>query len=888
MTSGMTRARLLRALCRLLLAAYPPAFRARFGDALTRDFIAASAGGEALRNALDLFAGGVSERRAARYAGRHLASSRQRASLVDPIMNDIRITLRNLIKRPVYALLVIATLAVGIGANTAVFSLVNGVLLKEMPYRDPARLGFLWSKLDWIGVPRAWVAAPHIPMLANDTKAIESIAGIRTNETQLTGSGEPRMVRMGSTTPNLLDVLGVRPALGRGFVPQDAPAYVALLTHGLWISQFGGDPAIVGKFIELAAERYEVIGVMPENFNFVVHSSLDEPSKVDVWTTADWPLATMSDGSFGFAALVRVRPGETLASAQAQIDVIGERVDKVRFKDRGFGWRLAPLQEDLVGEVRPGLLMLAAAALGILLIVCANVAGLSLVEASRRTREITVRAALGASRRRIIGGIVLDSVMLSMLGGAAGAVLAWISIRAISASRYLSLPRMDDVAMDWRVLLFALALSIAAGIASGLIPAFRAARPNLTLALRDGARGATSQGNRARSMLITVEIALAVMLVAAAGVLFRSFSTLQHIDAGFNPQNVLTADLTLPFARFPEEKQAWQFHRQLAERLAALPGVTAVGAADAPPLSGAADQGGVTPEGFQGGGYAGADGGNVLTVDLIRATPGYFNAMGIPVQKGRAFTWDDRSDTRRVAIVDDVFVRQVWPGGETPLGRTLSFGETKAEIIGVIRHPRLYDMGADDRPQVFLPWLQDTTLGLTIALKTTGDPAALAEPLRQTVWALDPNLPVAELMPMRARVDVSMAERSLQLALLAGFALAALLLASIGLYGMISSSVTQRTQEIGVRAALGASAGSIRTLVLRKALLLAVIGVALGLAGALGIGGVLSRFSFGVTGRDPLTLAATAGLLLAVALLAAYVPARRASRVDPIIALRDA
>ena len=869
-----------RAVARLLLCAYPRRFRARFGDALVRDFAAAARDGQMLRNAIDLFVGGLSERRVERRAG---AAARRPAPFLDPIMSDFRQTLRTLLKRPAYALIVIATLAVGIGANTAVFSLVDGVLLKEMPYRDPARLGFLWSKLDWIGVPRAWVAGPHIPLLAAEAQSIESIAAIRTRETQLTGGGEPRMLRMGMTTTNLLDVLGVRPALGRGFAPEDGPAYVAILTHDLWSSQFGADPAIVGTFIELSAERYEVIGVMPESFGFVVHSSLDDPSRVDVWTTADWPLATMSDGSFGFAALVRARPEATLASVQAELDVIGERIDKVRFRDRGFGWQLAPLQEDLVGAVRPGLLMLGGAALGILLIVCANVAGLGLVEATRRTRELSVRAALGADRRRIIAGVVLESVVLSVLGGAAGAVVAWGAIRAVSTSRYLSLPRMDEVSLDWRVLLFVLGLSIAAGIASGLLPAFRAARTNLTTALRDGGRGSTSQNNRARGALIMAEIALAVMLVAAAGVLFRSFSSLQNIDAGFNPRNVLTADIALPFMRYREEKQAWQFHRQLAEQLAALPGVTAVGAANAAPLSGNADQGGVTPQGF-----VGEDGRNGLTVDLIRATPGYFEAMGIPMQRGREFSWDDRADTPRVAVIDDVLARRAWPAGEDPIGKTLDIEGTVARIVGVIRQPRLYEMSADDRPQVFVPWQQDTTLGLTIALKTTGDPAALAGPLREAVRALDPNQPVAELMPMRARVDLSMAERRLQLALLAGFASCALLLASIGLYGMISSSVTQRTQEMGVRAALGASAGSIRALVLRQALLLAVVGVAIGLAGALALGGVLSRFAFGVTGRDPLTLVVTVAALLAVALLAAYVPARRASRVDPIIALRDA
>ena len=879
----MTRARFLRALCRLLLAAYPPAFRARFGDALTRDFIVASAGGEAFRNAIDLFAGGLSERRAARYALRHRATPRHRTSLVDLIMNDIRITLRNLVKRPVYALLVIATLAVGIGANTAVFSLVDGVLLREMPYKDPGRLAFMWTKLDWIGVPRAWIAAPHIPLLGREVKSIEAIAGIRTGNTQLTGSGDPQMLRMGIATANVFDVLGVAPALGRTFTAADRGSNVAVLTHGLWRRQFGADPLVIGRTIELATERYEVIGVMPESFGFLVHSSLGEPVRADVWTVGTWNFEEMADGGFSFAALIRARPDTDLKAVQAEVDVLGEKLDKERYRDRGFGWHVAGLKEDLVAGTRPGLLMLAAAALGTLLIVCANVAGLGLVEISKRRRETAVRLALGASRGRIITSHIVESVTLAVLGGLGGALIAWAALRAVTASTFVTLPRLDEVGLDWRVLLFTFGLSIVAGIAAGVLPALRSSRPNLTSTLRDGGRGATAQSTRARALLIAAELALAVMLLASAGVLLRSFAAMQRIDPGFRAEGVLTAAISLPFAKYPEEKMAWQFHRQIAERLGALPGVTAVGAANAAPLSGDADQGGVLPEG-----WSGQDDQSTIMIDYIRSTPSYFEAMGIPLLRGRDFTWDDRVDTQRVAIIDEVLARRGWPGAD-PIGRTIIIeGETRVQVVGVVRQGRLYEVHEDDRPQVFVPWQQDTTLGLTLAVRTTGDPSTLAGPVRQSVWGLDPNQPVAKVTPMSAIVDLAMAERRLQLILLGAFAACAMLLASIGLYGMISSTVAQRTQEMGVRAALGASAGSLRALVLRKALLLAVVGVALGLAGALAVGGVLSRFSFGVTGRDPLTLTVTAGLLLAVALLAAYVPARRASRVDPIVALRDA
>jgi predicted permease len=679
----------------------------------------------------------------------------------------------------------------------------------------------------------------------------------------------------------LFDVLGVRPALGRKFVEADRKASTVILTDALWRSRFASDPSVVGRFIELGGERAEVIGVLAPEFRFVVHSSLEAPIKVDAWSVADWDLRAMSDGQMAFAALLRAKPESDLPRLQAELDVIGERLDKQRYKDRGFGWQLTPVKADLVGASRPGLLMVFGGAAAVLLIVCANVIGLGIVEAGRRRRELAVRAALGAGRARIIGGLVVESVALSIAAGVLGLLVAEVVLRLIVGSSALALPRIDEVALDGRAILFASVLSVVAGLLIGLLPALRASRPRLAAELRHGGRGTTARGARARGILIAGELALAVMLLAASGVLIRSLIALYRVDPAFVASGALTADVVLPYSRYPEEKLAWQFHQQLAERLRALPGVTAVGATTSPPLGSSPDQANAAPEGWQGSG-----GEKWIMVDFMRNTPGYFQAMGISLQRGRDFAWSDTQSGQPVAIIDESLARQGWPNGD-PIGKAMTVEDRKFQVIGVVRHARLYRVDRDDRPQVYVPYTQDTTLGLTMVLRGTGDPALLAAPLREAVWALDKNQPVADVAPMTWRVDEALSERRLQLVVLAACAFCAVLLSGIGLYGVISTSVAERTQEWGVRAALGSTPGELRGLVLKNATVLAAIGIAIGLAGALAMGRVVERFAFGVSGRDPVSLVATVCGLLAVALLAAYVPALRASRVDPLVALRQ-
>jgi putative ABC transport system permease protein len=872
---------LLDLIARVLLGLYPPAFRARFGPALRRDFVASCCEQPSVShvagNVCDLVLNSFAERRYLRHAQQPLP----RAAFLERLVTDIRYALRNVLRHPLYSTVVVAILALGIGATTAVFSLVDGVLLKPLPYRDPDRLAFMWTKLAWIGVPRAWVAGPHVPLLANEARTIESIAAIRTGGTQLTGFGEPLMIRIGRATPNLFDVLGVRPSLGRALVDADRSAQVVVLTDKLWRSRFGANPAIVGRFIEIGSERHEVIGVLPQEFRFVVHSSLDDPVSVDAWTAADWDLASMSDGQMAFAALVRAGSDSDLTSVQAELDVIGERLDQERYKNRGFGWQIIPVKADLVSARRPGLLMVLGGAAAVLVIVCANVIGLGLVEAGRRRRELAVRAALGASRWRIVSGLVIESLALATAAGALGVLLAAAIVEMITGSSVLAMPRMDEVAIDRRAILFAAGLSLLAGVLIGLLPALRVSRPRLAAELRHGGRGATARGARARVVLIAGELALAVMLLAASGVLVRSLVALHRIDPAFVADGATTAEIVVPFARYPDEKMAWQFHQQLADKIRALPGVTAVGGTTSRPLSGDSDQANAVPEG-----WIAPEGQSSIMVDYMRSTPGYFSAMGITVQRGRDFQWTDAATGQRVAIVDETFARQAWPN-QDPVGRVVTVEDTRLQVVGVARHARLYRLDADDRPQIYVPWTQDTTLGLTMVVRGTGEPGVLAGMLRQATWSLDPNQPVADIAPMTWHVDVALAERRLQLLVLAACALCAVLLSGIGLYGVISSSVAERTQEWGVRAALGSTPGELRRLVLRNSTALAAAGIGVGLAGALALGRVIERFAYGVSGRDPLSLALTVLGVFAVAVLAAYVPARRASRVDPLVALRQ-
>jgi putative ABC transport system permease protein len=875
-----------RLLIRVLLAAYPRRFRERHGRPLVQTLLADArtasgrlAAWRLLAGAVNIVRTGLAER--AGWSGRDPDTpGGGRTGRPVGWRADLGHVRRSLARRPGFTTAVFVTLAIGIGVNAAVFSVVNSVLLRPLPYRDPARLGFVWTKLAWLGVPRAWMSGPHIELLKREVAGIEDVAALRTQSDDLTGRGAPQLIRSGVASTNLFDVLGVRPMLGRGFAPEDAPRDVAVLSYDFW-QQLGGDPAIVGSSIDLSGARTEVIGVLPASCRFLVNSSLGDPVKVDLWLPTDWKLSTLPDGSFGFAALVRVKPGETIAGVQEQLDVLGARLDRETYHSRGFGWRIIGVRDDLVKNARPALLLLLVAAACLLVIVCANVGGLMLVRGAERRREFAVRAALGASRWRIVRLVLLEGIVLAVTAGCAGALLASATMRVVVAGQALPIPRLSEVSVDWRVLAFTLALSVAAAVAFALVPALVATRDDAAPVLAQGARGSSGRTHWLRPVLVVAELALAVMFVASAVLLFRSYTAARAVDPGFDPRGVLTADVLLHEQRYRDPAQITSFGRALVDRLAPTPGIVALGLTSSAPLAGNTDQSEVR---VLDGPHA-ADGIGALS-DVMWASPGYFRAMGIPVLAGRAFTWNDRQGTTPVAIVDETFARAAGIAGDA-VGRRITVDDgVPLTIVGVVRQARQYQIERDGRQQVYRAFAQAPSADLTIAVRTTGDPNRLAGPIRSAVGALNPLQPVAHVKTMASVTSDALAARRLQLQALGAFGAGALLLAALGIYGILSSLVAERTREIGIRVALGASARQVQRLVVRQALVCVAAGAGIGTAGALAVSRLVSQFLYGISPRDPWSLALTLGVLGAAAALAAYVPARRASRVDPVVALR--
>jgi putative ABC transport system permease protein len=877
---------MLRWYCRALLRAFPHDMRDRIGRSLAQTLATdcrAPGGRVALTclfsNSVDLIRAGLAERLARRRADREPRRdlvTRLRALAAD--LSHARASLR---RRPTFAVTVFLTIALGIGLNTAVFSIVHRVLVAELPYRDPSRLGFIWTKLAWIGVPRAWMAAPHIDRLGRETSTIEELVPLRTNDMQMVGGDAPVIIRAGMTNSRLFDVLGTRPLYGRTFVLEDEPRNVVVLGHAIWKGRFGADPAIVGRSIEVGGDQMEVLGVLPEDFRFLVHASLGSPREPDLWIPVQWQLSKMNENAFAFAALVRVRPGRTLAEAQAELDTIGARLDRERYKSRGFGWQLVGVQEDLVKDARPALLLILGGSGLVLLVVAANIAGLVLVRQGDRRRELGVRAALGASRRDLVRLVLVECLALSLTAGVAGVALAWILVRAIVASGALPVPRLDEVGLDVTVLLFSLALAIATGLAAAAVPAWRAGRRDAGHALADAARGSSGRVSPTRAVLVAIELALAVVLLAGGALLARSYVTLRAVDPGFDGSGTLAANIQLLMQRYPQEAQAVDFFHRLTDQLRLMPDVTAVGASSSPPLSGDTDQASLRPDGWvpRSSEYS------AITADLFRSTPGYFAAMGISLRSGRDFTWSDRAGTQPVAVIDERLAKESWPGAD-PLGRTIAVDDAKLTVVGVVRHARVYRLEEDDRPQIYRPYAQDTLTGLTVALRTHGDPERLYDPLRRAVLSLDPKQPIGPMTTMREAVDSTLAGRRLQIEAIGAFAIGAAALAALGLYGVLASFVGERRREIGIRMALGAGRAQVRRLIGVRVLAICGAGLAIGLLAALPLARLIAPMLYGVSPQDPVALSITIAALALLILMTTYLPLRRALRVDPSEALR--
>ena len=800
------------------------------------------------------------------------------------LWQDLRFGARMLLKHPVFTLIAVVTLALGIGANTAIFSVVNAVLIRPLPFGEPERLVWLWGSTP-NGHRRAAVSPLDFTDFRAQNQSFEHLAaaiGVPVSFI-LTGSGEAERMRAGVVTGNYFAALGVQPALGRTFQvenEQSGRERVVVLSHSLWQQRFGADPAIVGRKLTLDNKSFEVLGVMPAGFRF--------PEDAELWAPMSFDLAPeMRQRKAHFLRPVgKLKAGVTLAQAQAEIDRIAGQL-AAQYPDSNKGWSmfLVPLRERLTGNIRPTLLLLLGAVGFVLLIACANVANLLLVRAAARQKEITIRLALGAGRWRILRQMLTEGVLLSLLGALLGVLLAAWGVDVLMLLSADSLPSTAQVKIDGLVLAFTFGLSCLTGVLFGLVPALHSLKFNLGEALKDGGRsvGDGRGRSRARGLLVVLESAVAVVLLVGAGLLIRSFILLQNVNPGFDAQNVMTLRLDLSREKYDAPQKAGLFFSQLESRLAALPGVEAVGMVSELPLSGQPNDAPYRVEG-----RAATNPKDLYDADARTVNQHYFQAMRIPLLGGRGFTAQEVQQSAPVAIVSAALVREVFPN-ENPLGKRiiLDYSNQAFEIIGIAGDIRHRGLEMTPFPAAYFPSYERSFVNLTLRTKT--DPLSLAAAVRQQVQALDPDQPIANLKTMAQWQTESVADSRYRTILLGLFAAVALLLAAVGLYGVMSYSVTQRTNEIGIRMALGAAPRDVLKLILRQGLTLAVSGTALGLAGAFALTkllGSLTALLYGVSAADPLTFSAIPLLLLLVAFWACYLPARRATRLDPLIALR--
>ncbi len=810
---------------------------------------------------------------------------------METLWQDLRYGARMLGKSPVFTAIAVLTLALGIGANTAIFSVVNGVLLQPLPYEEPERLVMVWNELTKEGLPQLWFSEPELIDYRERQQSFEGMAAFSGGGGNLTGRGEPLRVTAANVSANFFPLLRVDALLGRTFTPEeDTPGNdrVIVLEHGFWQRRFGGDPAIIGETVSLSDNPYTVIGVMPSGFAF-------PDGTVDLWT----PLAIAANprkrGSHYLRVLARLKSGVTFEQASADMHNIAKQMEQdypdYYRPDRAWNTYLIPLHESEVGEVRPALLVLLGAVGFVLLIACTNVANLMLARAAVREKEVAIRAALGAGRLRIVRQLLTESVLLALVGGAAGLLLAFWSLRVLVALGPENLPRLEEIGIDAGVLGFTLGIALLTGIVFGLVPALHASKPDLHDALKEGGRSAAGAAHhRLRGLLVVSEVALSLVLLIGAGLMIKSFYRLLQVDPGYRTENVLTFRLSLPSARYAEDHQVLGFYRRLQEKVAALPDVRAAGAVSHLPLGGAYSSGSVFVEELPPNSPNRSFG--YFEADRRLATPGYFRAMGMNLLMGRLLEESDHAEAPLVTAVDESFARRAWPAEPNPIGKRVAVNQTPdgeplwRTVVGVVRHVKNYGLDVEGREQIYFPHAQFPISTMFVTVRTGGDPVVAQAAVRNQVAALDPSLPLFNVATMEERLAESVAQPRFNVLLLGIFAAVALVLAAVGIYGVMSYSVGQRTHEIGIRMALGAQPGDILRLVVGRGMVLALIGVAVGLAGSFALTRFLESLLFGVSATDPATFAGVALLLAAVALLACYLPTRRATRVDPLVALR--
>jgi predicted permease len=788
-------------------------------------------------------------------------------------------------RHPGFTLVAALTLALGIGANTAIFSVVNAVLLKPLPFRQSEQLVKVWPEKIRTSVSKA-----EFVEIRNNSQSFADLAAYSGWSFTLTGRDEPAKLSGARTTATFFSLLGVRAALGRTFLPEEDRAdrsHVALLSYGTWESRFGADPNIVGQSVTIDGESHTIVGVLPADFRFPDK----EFPKFELELIVPAPIDPTDDEDFtaGYLnVLGRLKQGVTPGQAQAELINIARNA-RVKFPhmpdDYGQQANVLTLQKELVGETNQMLLILLGAVGIVLLIACANVANLQLARTTARNREIAIRTALGAARGRVVRQLLTESVLLSLLGGAAGVVLAMWGIAVLVSLLPAEVPRLNNIGIDLRVLSFSLGLSVVTGMLFGLAPALSSSKIDLQLALKEsGSPAMTGMGGRLRSLLIVAEVSLALMLVIGAGLLVKSFWRLQQVDPGFKAENVLSLQLAPPSTAYAEGDRKRVFYREIMDRVRALPGVKAAGAIHLLPMGGSNWNPNLRVED-----HPLPEGTALPSVDWRLITPGYFQAMGIRLIRGRYFTEDDNEKALAVAIVNETLARRYWPG-EDPIGKRIRGGFEGKEwvpIVGVVSDVKEQGLDLPTHLEMYRPFAQSPlTSSLTLMVRTDTEPSALAAAIRNEVWAIDRNVPIADVQPLAQVVSESVNARRQTMLMLASFAGVALLLGAVGIYGVVTYSVNQRTHEIGVRMALGATSRDVLRLIVGQGMRVILTGVALGLVGAYLASRALEQLLFGVSATDPLTFAGVTLLLVVVAFLACLIPARRATRVDPMEALR--
>ena len=798
------------------------------------------------------------------------------------MLNDVRYALRSFLKAPGFTIAAVVALALGIGANTAIFSVVNGVLLKSLPYRDPDGLVIVWER----NLPRdrtTNVASPaNFLAWRDENHVFESMAAISpTFGTNLTRAGDPVEVRTQLVNAEFFPILGVNPELGRTFTPQedDARDHVVVISHRLWQQRLGGRP-VTDTPITINGVAQTVVGVMPPGFHFLDRT-------VDVWVPIGFTAENRIPRGRSLTPVARLKPGVTVRQAQSEMDAISARLT-ARYPDFDTGWvtSVVPLAAQITGDVRPALYVLLGAVGFVLLIACANVANLLLSRATSREREMAVRSALGADRRRIVGQLLIESLLLSAAGALAGLALAWAGVKALTAvSDQVTFPRLDAVGIDPLVLVFTAGLAVLSGLIFGLAPALSSASPDLTSALKEGGRGGSSgRSGRARNVFVVVEIALALVLLVGAGLLARSFARLLAADPGFDPQHALTLEVTLPRAKYAGPETRTAFFEELVERARSLPGVTTAGAISFLPITGAG-----AATGFDVVGQPAPARGQEPVCDVRIITGDYFGAMRIPLVAGRLFTTREEREPNASALINETLARKYFPN-QNPIGQHLKVswnGDGPDEIVGVVGDVKMTSLEDEIRPAVYYPYSRTPYPSQTLILRTAGDPLGAAAGALQLVKTIDPELPVSRLQTMEQVIAASVAQRRILMLLLGVFAAIALVLAALGIYGVMAYMVSQRAREIGIRMALGSPRAVVMRMVVGQAMLLTGAGVAAGLAGAWLLTRLMEQLLFGVAPSDPLTFGAVALGLSAIAALAAAVPGMRATSIDPIVALRS-